>query len=150
MKPTNNSTEEDIVPTTDNKQDETPNGEAESTTPTPPVASGNNGKNETDSGTTEDIPNNALESDVAGTEEKKMRIKILIRRNQQPPSPKQTIRQRLATVTAAPRSPTPPPLFCFFLLLRVRLLLLWWPRKSEGERAVHRPHTHSSFTLSLC
>ncbi|EKF27613.1 mucin-associated surface protein (MASP), putative [Trypanosoma cruzi marinkellei] len=34
MKPTNNSTEEDIVPTTDNKQDETPNGEAESTTPT--------------------------------------------------------------------------------------------------------------------
>ncbi|KAF8281460.1 Mucin-associated surface protein (MASP), putative, partial [Trypanosoma cruzi] len=36
--------------------------------------------------------------------------------------------KRLATVTAAPRSPTPPPLFCFFLLLRVRLLLRWWPR----------------------
>ncbi|KAF5217209.1 hypothetical protein ECC02_009936 [Trypanosoma cruzi] len=64
---------------------------------------------------------------------------------------KQIIRLQLATVTAAPRSPTPPPLFCFFLLLRVRLLLLrWWPRESEGERAVHRPHTHSSFTHSLC
>ncbi|EKG02637.1 trans-sialidase, putative, partial [Trypanosoma cruzi] len=34
----------------------------------------------------------------------------------------------------------------------MRLLLRWWPRESEGERAVHRPHTHSSFllTLSLC
>ncbi|EKF30806.1 hypothetical protein MOQ_005372 [Trypanosoma cruzi marinkellei] len=56
--------------------------------------------------------------------------------------------QRQATVTAAPRSRTPPPLFCF-CLLRVRLLLLWWPRESEGERAVHRPHTHSFFTLSV-
>ncbi|KAF5216598.1 hypothetical protein ECC02_010604 [Trypanosoma cruzi] len=64
--------------------------------------------------------------------------------------PKQMIRRHLATVTAAPRSPTPPPLFCFFLLLRVRLLLRWWPRESEGERAVHRPHTHSSFPLSVC
>ncbi|RNC45495.1 hypothetical protein TcCL_NonESM04743, partial [Trypanosoma cruzi] len=27
----------------------------------------------------------------------------------------QMIRRRLATGTAAPRSPTPPPLFCFFL-----------------------------------
>ncbi|KAF5215464.1 hypothetical protein ECC02_011847 [Trypanosoma cruzi] len=54
------------------------------------------------------------------------------------------------TVTAVPRSPTPPPLFCFLLLLRVRLLLRWWPRESEGERAVHRPHTHSSFTHSVC
>ncbi|ESS60963.1 hypothetical protein TCDM_11477 [Trypanosoma cruzi Dm28c] len=53
-----------------------------------------------------------------------------------------------ATVTAAPRSPTPPPLFCFFLL-RV-LLLRWWPRESECERAMHRPHTHSSFSLSVC
>ncbi|KAF5217306.1 hypothetical protein ECC02_009822 [Trypanosoma cruzi] len=60
-------------------------------------------------------------------------------------------RRQLAAVTAAPRSPTPPPLFCFFfLLLRVRLLLRWWPRESEGERAVHRPHTHPSFTHSLC
>ncbi|KAF5219400.1 hypothetical protein ECC02_007639 [Trypanosoma cruzi] len=59
--------------------------------------------------------------------------------------------QLRTTVTAARRSPTPPPLFCFFLLLlRVRLLLRWWPRESEGERAVHRPHTHSSFTHSLC
>ncbi|PWU88998.1 Mucin-associated surface protein (MASP) [Trypanosoma cruzi] len=42
-------------------------------------------------------------------------------------------------------------LFCFFfLLLRVRLLLRWWPRESECERAMHRPHTHSSFTHSLC
>ncbi|EKG06850.1 hypothetical protein TCSYLVIO_002030 [Trypanosoma cruzi] len=57
-----------------------------------------------------------------------------------------------ATMTAAPRSPTPPPLFCLFflLLLRVRLLLRWWPRESECERAVHRPHTHSSFSLSVC
>ncbi|KAF5216595.1 ATPase [Trypanosoma cruzi] len=55
------------------------------------------------------------------------------------------------TATAAPRSRTPPPLFCFFFfLLRVRLLLRWWPRESEGERAMHRPHTHSSFTHSLC
>ncbi|KAF5214996.1 hypothetical protein ECC02_012347 [Trypanosoma cruzi] len=58
--------------------------------------------------------------------------------------------QLRTTVTAAPRSPTPPPLFCFFFLLRLRLLLRWWPRESEGERAVHRPHTHSSFTHSLC
>ncbi|ESS60754.1 hypothetical protein TCDM_11695 [Trypanosoma cruzi Dm28c] len=56
-----------------------------------------------------------------------------------------------ATVTAAPRSPTPPPLLCLLLLfLRVRLLLRWWPRESECERAVHRPHTHSSFSLSVC
>ncbi|KAF5214550.1 hypothetical protein ECC02_012841 [Trypanosoma cruzi] len=60
----------------------------------------------------------------------------------------QMIRRHLATVTAAPRSLTPPPLFCFFLL-RVRLLLRWWPRESEGERAVHRPHTHSSFPLCV-
>ncbi|KAF5213647.1 hypothetical protein ECC02_013818 [Trypanosoma cruzi] len=32
----------------------------------------------------------------------------------------------------------------------VRLRLRWWPRESEGERVMHRPHTHSSFTLSLC
>ncbi|EKF32159.1 hypothetical protein MOQ_003996 [Trypanosoma cruzi marinkellei] len=57
--------------------------------------------------------------------------------------------KRLAATTAAPLSPTSPPLFCF-LLLRVRLLLRWWPRESEGERAVHRPHTHSSFSLSVC
>ncbi|KAF5217483.1 hypothetical protein ECC02_009661 [Trypanosoma cruzi] len=64
---------------------------------------------------------------------------------------KQMIRRRLpkATVTAALLSPTPPPLFCFFFLC-LRLLLRWWPRESEGERAVHRPHTHSSFTHSLC
>ncbi|ESS62081.1 hypothetical protein TCDM_10272 [Trypanosoma cruzi Dm28c] len=55
-----------------------------------------------------------------------------------------------ATVTAAPRSPTPPPLFRFLLLLRVRLRLRWWPRESECERAVHRPHTHSSFSLCVC
>ncbi|KAF5214642.1 hypothetical protein ECC02_012734 [Trypanosoma cruzi] len=70
-------------------------------------------------------------------------------KQQKQSQPKQKIRQRLATVTAAPRPPTPPPLFCFFFLLRVRLLR-WWPRESEGERAVHRPHTHSSFTHSLC
>ncbi|EKF30775.1 mucin-associated surface protein (MASP), putative [Trypanosoma cruzi marinkellei] len=58
--------------------------------------------------------------------------------------------QTQTTVIAAPRPPTPPPLFCFFLLLRVRLRLRWWPRESEGERAVHHPHTHSSFTLSVC
>ncbi|KAF5217738.1 hypothetical protein ECC02_009371 [Trypanosoma cruzi] len=70
--------------------------------------------------------------------------------HKQPPPLKQIIRRHMATVTASPRSPTPPPLFCFFFfLLRVRLLLRW-PRESEGERAVHRPHTHSSFTLSLC
>ncbi|EAN90105.1 hypothetical protein Tc00.1047053506281.14 [Trypanosoma cruzi] len=57
--------------------------------------------------------------------------------------------QLRTTVTAAPRSPTPPPLFCF-LLLCVRLLLRWWPRESECERAVHRPHTHSSFSLCVC
>ncbi|KAF5218366.1 hypothetical protein ECC02_008739 [Trypanosoma cruzi] len=62
---------------------------------------------------------------------------------------KQIIRLQLATVTAAPRSPTTSPLFCFFFL-RVRLLLLLWPHESEGERAMHRPHTHSSFTHSLC
>ncbi|RNC33596.1 putative mucin-associated surface protein (MASP) [Trypanosoma cruzi] len=60
------------------------------------------------------------------------------------------IRKRLPTVTAAPRSPTPPPLFCFFLLLRVRLLLRWWPRESEGERAVHRPHTLVLLSLCVC
>ncbi|PWV19984.1 Mucin-associated surface protein (MASP) [Trypanosoma cruzi] len=66
-------------------------------------------------------------------------------------SPPEHVRQtRLATVTAAPRSPTAPPLFCFLLLLRVRRLLRWWPRESEGERAVHRPHTHSSFSLCVC
>ncbi|RNC52901.1 mucin-associated surface protein (MASP) [Trypanosoma cruzi] len=45
-------------------------------------------------------------------------------------------------------SHTTSPLFLFFL--RVRLLLRWWPRESEGERAVHRPHTNSSFSLSVC
>ncbi|EAN95973.1 hypothetical protein Tc00.1047053509233.10 [Trypanosoma cruzi] len=66
------------------------------------------------------------------------------------PLPK-NIMQRLKTMTAAPRPPTPPPLFCFFfLLLCVRLRLRWWPRESEGKRAMHRPHTHSSFTHSLC
>ncbi|KAF5214615.1 hypothetical protein ECC02_012767 [Trypanosoma cruzi] len=70
------------------------------------------------------------------------------KQQKQPPPLKRKIRRRLATVTAAPRSPTPPSLFCFFLLLR--LLLRWWPRESEGERAVHRPHTHSSFTLCVC
>ncbi|PWV10854.1 Mucin-associated surface protein (MASP) [Trypanosoma cruzi] len=54
-----------------------------------------------------------------------------------------------ATVTAAPRSPTPPPLFCLFFLLLVLLRLRWWPRESEGERAMHRPHTHSSFSLCV-
>ncbi|KAF5220164.1 hypothetical protein ECC02_006839 [Trypanosoma cruzi] len=60
---------------------------------------------------------------------------------------KQMLHLSLATVTAAPRSPTPPPLFCFFLL---RVRLRWWLRESEGERAMHRPHTHSFFSLSLC
>ncbi|KAF5216584.1 hypothetical protein ECC02_010622 [Trypanosoma cruzi] len=69
--------------------------------------------------------------------------------HKQPPPLKQIIRRHMATVTASPRSPTPPPLFCFFFFLRVRLLLRWWPRESEGERAVHRPHTHSSFSHSL-
>ncbi|EAN98215.1 hypothetical protein, conserved [Trypanosoma cruzi] len=59
------------------------------------------------------------------------------------------MRLRRATVTAAPRSPTPPSLFCFFFLLCVRLLLRC-PRESECERAVHRPHTHSSFSLCVC
>ncbi|KAF5215893.1 hypothetical protein ECC02_011387 [Trypanosoma cruzi] len=72
------------------------------------------------------------------------------KRQKQSPLLKQIIRRGLVTVTAAPRSPTPPPLFCFFLLLHVRLLLRWWPRESEGERAVHRPHTHSSFSPSVC
>ncbi|KAF5213871.1 hypothetical protein ECC02_013582 [Trypanosoma cruzi] len=88
---------------------------------------------------------------VQGHEKKnKMKIKKPIRRkHQSKPQPRKIQRRRLATATAAPRSPTPPPLFC--LLLCVRLLLLrWWPRESEGERAVHRPHTHSSFTHSLC
>ncbi|KAF5215227.1 hypothetical protein ECC02_012097 [Trypanosoma cruzi] len=73
------------------------------------------------------------------------------RQKQQKQSPplKQIIRRHMATVTAAPRSPTPPPLFFFFFFL-LRLLLRWWPRECEGERAVHRPHTHSSFTHSLC
>ncbi|KAF5216607.1 hypothetical protein ECC02_010613 [Trypanosoma cruzi] len=73
-----------------------------------------------------------------------------LKQQEQLPPPTQLIRRRLATLTAAPRSPTPPPLFCFFFFLRVRLLLWWWPRESEGERAVLRPHTHSSFTHSLC
>ncbi|RNC54518.1 hypothetical protein TcCL_ESM08052 [Trypanosoma cruzi] len=49
----------------------------------------------------------------------------------QPQTPQRVTRRRKATVTAAPRFPTPPPLFCFFLLLRVRLRLRWWPRESE-------------------
>ncbi|ESS55153.1 hypothetical protein TCDM_13392 [Trypanosoma cruzi Dm28c] len=69
---------------------------------------------------------------------------------QKTPPIKRAIQRSQPTVTAAPRSPTPPPLFCFFLLLRVRLLLRWWPRESECERAVHRPHTHASFSLSVC
>ncbi|RNC32257.1 putative mucin-associated surface protein (MASP), partial [Trypanosoma cruzi] len=73
-------------------------------------------------------------------------------------NPKETVPATNATTgdTATPGDsdgstavPTPPPLFCLFLL-RVRLLLRWWPRESEGERAMHRPHTHSSFTHSLC
>ncbi|RNC36957.1 mucin-associated surface protein (MASP) [Trypanosoma cruzi] len=87
---------------------------------------------------------------VQGHEKKnKMKIKKPIqRKHQSKPQPRKIQRRRLATVTAAPRSSTPPPLFCFFfLLLRP---LLWWPRESEGERAVHRPHTHSSFSLCVC
>ncbi|EKF30756.1 mucin-associated surface protein (MASP), putative, partial [Trypanosoma cruzi marinkellei] len=42
------------------------------------------------------------------------------------------------------------PLLLLFLLLRVRLQLRWWLRESEGERAVHRPRTHSFFTLCVC
>ncbi|EKF29304.1 mucin-associated surface protein (MASP), putative [Trypanosoma cruzi marinkellei] len=38
--------------------------------------------------------------------------------------------------------------FCFFLCVRLRLR--WWPRENEGARAVHRPHTHSSFSLCVC
>ncbi|KAF5217013.1 hypothetical protein ECC02_010165 [Trypanosoma cruzi] len=88
---------------------------------------------------------------LQGQEKKnKMKIKMPIRKkHQSKPQPRKLQRRRLSTVTAAPRSPTPPPLFCFLLLLRVRRLL-WWPRESEGERAMHRPHTHSSFSHSLC
>ncbi|KAF5215811.1 hypothetical protein ECC02_011458 [Trypanosoma cruzi] len=68
---------------------------------------------------------------------------------QRTPSIKRAIQRSQQTAPAAPRSPTTPPLFCFFLLLRVRLRLRWWPRESEGERAVHRPHTHSSLTLCV-
>ncbi|KAF5216411.1 hypothetical protein ECC02_010816 [Trypanosoma cruzi] len=82
--------------------------------------------------------------------EKKMKRSTAIRRKKQSKPQLCKISRRLPTATAAPRPPTPPPLFCFFLL-RVRLLLLrWWPCESEGERAMHRPHTHSSFTHSLC
>ncbi|KAF5218135.1 hypothetical protein ECC02_008950 [Trypanosoma cruzi] len=83
----------------------------------------------------------------------KAKLRMIIRRkkHQTRPQLRKMAQRRLTTVTAAPRPPTPPPLFCFcFLLLCVRLLLRWWPRESEGERAVHRPHTHSSFTHSLC
>ncbi|RNC34779.1 hypothetical protein TcCL_Unassigned02399, partial [Trypanosoma cruzi] len=63
-------------------------------------------------------------------------------------TPPEHVRQtRLVTPTAAPRSSTPPPLFCF--LLRVRLLLRWRSCESECERAVHRPHTHSSFSVCV-
>ncbi|KAF5217031.1 hypothetical protein ECC02_010128 [Trypanosoma cruzi] len=75
-------------------------------------------------------------------------VRLHSKHQKQSISSKHMILQQKAIMTAAPRSPTPPPLF--FLLLRVRLLLRWWPRESEGERAVHRPHTHSSFTHSLC
>ncbi|KAF5220123.1 hypothetical protein ECC02_006919 [Trypanosoma cruzi] len=75
---------------------------------------------------------------------------IEVQKRQQRTTPMQKLRHLLKAVTAAPRPPTPPPLFCFFFLLCVRLLLRWWPRESEGERAVHRPHTHSSFSHSLC
>ncbi|KAF5216093.1 hypothetical protein ECC02_011166 [Trypanosoma cruzi] len=68
---------------------------------------------------------------------------------QRTPPIKQSIQRSQPTVTAALWSLTPPPLFCFYLLC-VRLRVLWWPRESEGERAVHRPHTHSSYTHSLC
>ncbi|EAN87244.1 hypothetical protein Tc00.1047053508589.10 [Trypanosoma cruzi] len=86
---------------------------------------------------------------VQGHEKRnKMKIKKPIRRKEYwPQKPQRGARRRLATVTATPRSPTPPPLFCF-LLLRVRLR--WWPRESECERAVHRPHTHASFSLCVC
>ncbi|EKF27860.1 mucin-associated surface protein (MASP), putative, partial [Trypanosoma cruzi marinkellei] len=66
---TNDLAEEEIVPIAENKRNETSNGQAESATPTPPVSS-DDANNETDTGTGGDIPNNALESDVAGTEEK--------------------------------------------------------------------------------
>ncbi|EKF29146.1 mucin-associated surface protein (MASP), putative [Trypanosoma cruzi marinkellei] len=47
-------------------------------------------------------------------------------------------------------SHTTSPLFPFFLFLRVWPLLRCWSRESGEERAVHRPHTHSSFTLCVC
>ncbi|EKF27086.1 mucin-associated surface protein (MASP), putative, partial [Trypanosoma cruzi marinkellei] len=69
--------EEDTVPIAEKKQNETSNGQAESATPTPPVSS-DDANNETDTGTGGDIPNNALESDVAGREENKTKIKKII------------------------------------------------------------------------
>ncbi|KAF5215371.1 hypothetical protein ECC02_011953 [Trypanosoma cruzi] len=80
--------------------------------------------------------------------ERKMKRSTAIQSKHQSKPPLWKMTRRLPTATAAPRPPTPPPLFRFFLL-RVRLLLRWWPRESEGERAVHRPHTHSSFSLCV-
>ncbi|EAO00157.1 Mucin-associated surface protein (MASP) [Trypanosoma cruzi] len=69
-RPTNGSREGDTDTITDTDQEEISTSEAESATPTPPVASDNDDSNETDKGTGEKVPNNAPESDGAGTEGK--------------------------------------------------------------------------------
>ncbi|RNC52305.1 mucin-associated surface protein (MASP) [Trypanosoma cruzi] len=132
MRSNNNSQTEGIAPITANQHNE-PSAVHTETRPPSPTENGNFANNKADKSTEGGIPNNDPAADGTGTrEEKKMKIKKPIRRKQcQPQTPQQVTRRRLATVTAAPRSPTPPPLFCLFLLLRVRLLLRWWPRESE-------------------
>ncbi|EKF27239.1 mucin-associated surface protein (MASP), putative [Trypanosoma cruzi marinkellei] len=75
MKPKNDSKEGGTVTTAGTKQEEASNGQAESTTSTPSAASDNNDNNEMDKDTGADIPNNAPESDVEGTEGKQDEIK---------------------------------------------------------------------------
>ncbi|ESS60819.1 mucin-associated surface protein (MASP) [Trypanosoma cruzi Dm28c] len=93
-RPTNDSTEGDTDTITDTDQEEAYTSEAESAAPTPPVASDNDDDNETEKGTGEEVPNNAPESDGAGTKEKQDENKEV--------NPKETPVESTATKTTTP------------------------------------------------
>ncbi|ESS61893.1 mucin-associated surface protein (MASP) [Trypanosoma cruzi Dm28c] len=94
-RPTKDSTEGDTDTITDTDQEEAYTSEAESAAPSLPVASDNDDDNETEKGTGEEVPNNAPESDGAGTQEEKQD-------ENKEANPKETPVESTATKTTTP------------------------------------------------
>ncbi|ESS62482.1 mucin-associated surface protein (MASP) [Trypanosoma cruzi Dm28c] len=94
-RPTKDSTEGDTDSITDTNQEETSTSEAQSAAPKPTVASGNDDDNETEKGTGKGVPNNAPESDGAGTQEEKQD-------ENKEANPKETPVESTATKTTKP------------------------------------------------